>query len=206
MVRTNNNEGHLKDRTGNRRFIPFRASKEKQVYHPLDREGHAITSELVQQLWGEAMKFYEEIDRPAFYVDLEQMAVEYQEEFLAVDSIDEIVYAVLEVPVPYDFYDYNDDQRASYVQGYLSNNGTRFTIGNRPVNIKDTNLRDRIRIKDISLEGFNEQYGKNNKRDNKIRLIMDNHPEWYKSTRNGLRFGKVKATGYIRKHGRQADR
>ncbi|MDT2403187.1 VapE family protein [Enterococcus avium] len=206
LVRTNNNEGHLKDRTGNRRFIPFRASKEKQVYHPLDREGHAITSELVQQLWGEAMKFYEEIDRPAFYVDLEQMAVEYQEEFLAVDSIDEIVYAVLEVPVPYDFYDYNDDQRASYVQGYLSNNGTRFTIGNRPVNIKDTNLRDRIRIKDISLEGFNEQYGKNNKRDNKIRLIMDNHPEWYKSTRNGLRFGKVKATGYIRKHGRQADR
>ncbi|MGH1663970.1 VapE domain-containing protein [Enterococcus avium] len=206
LVRTNNNEGHLKDRTGNRRFIPFRASKEKQVYHPLDREGHAITSELVQQLWGEAMKFYEEIDRPAFYVDLEQMAVEYQEEFLAVDSIDEIVYAVLEVPVPYDFYDYNDDQRASYVQGYLSNNGTRFTIGNRPVNVKDTNLRDRIRIKDISIEGFNEQYGKNNKRDNKIRLIMDNHPEWYKSTRNGLRFGKVKATGYIRKHGRQADR
>lgn len=144
LVRTNNNEGHLKDRTGNRRFIPFRASKEKQVYHPLDQQGHGMTPELVRQLWGEAMKFYKEIDRPAFYIELEQMAVVYQEEFLAVDSIDEIVYAVLEVPVPYDFYEYNDDQRASYVQGYLSNNGTRFTIGNRPVNAKDTNPRDRI--------------------------------------------------------------
>lgn len=199
LVRTNNNEGHLKDKTGNRRFIPFRASKEKQVYHPLDREGHGMTSELVRQLWGEAMQLYETMDRPAFYTELERMAVEYQEEFLAVDSIDEIVYAVLEVPVPYDFYEYNDDQRASYVQGYLSNNGTRFTIGNRSVNIKDTSPRDRIRIKDISLEGFNEQYGKNNKRDNKIRLIMDNHPDWDKSTRNGLRFGKVRATGYKRK-------
>ena len=199
LVRTNNNEGHLKDRTGNRRFIPFRASKEKQVYHPLDRQGNGMTSELVQQLWGEAMKFYEETDRPALYTDLEQLAEEYQEEFLAVDSIDEIVYAVLEVPVPYDFYDYNDYQRASYVQGYLSNNNTRGTIGNRPVAVEDILPRDRIRIKDISLEGFDEQYGKNNKRDNIIRLIMDNHPKWEKSTRNGIRFGKVRATGYKRK-------
>lgn len=203
LARTNNNEGHLKDKTGNRRFIPFRASKEKQVYHPLDRKGNGLTSELVQQLWGEAMKFYEEIDRPAFYVELEQMAVAYQEEFLAVDSIDEIVYAVLEVPVPYDFYEYNDDQRASYVQGYLSNNGTRFTIGNRPINMKDTNPRDRIRIKDISLEGFNEQYGKNNKRDNKIRLIMDNHPKWDRKRNPSIQFGRKKDRGYLRKNSNQ---
>lgn len=55
--------------------------------------------------------------------------------------------------------------------------------GNKPVNGKDTIPRDRIRIKDISLEGFNEQYGKNNKRDNKIRIIMDNHPHWEKSNK-----------------------
>lgn len=199
LVRTNNNEGHLKDKTGNRRFIPFRASKEKQVFHPLDRNGHGMTPEFVQQLWGEAMEEYQEINRPLFYDELERMAVKYQEEFLAVDSIDEIVYAVLEVPVPYDFYEYNDDQRASYVQGYLSNNGTRFTIGNKAVSESDTAPRDRVRIKDISLEGFNEQYGKNNKRDNKIRLIMDNHPNWERSKKNGLRFGRVVATGYKRK-------
>lgn len=199
LVRTNNNEGHLKDKTGNRRFIPFRASKEKQLYHPLDQNGNGLSEELVQQLWGEAMKRYKEIDRPLFYDELERMAVEYQEEFLAVDSIDEIVLAVLAVPVPFDYYEYSDDQRASYVQGYLSNSGIRLTIGNQPVNENDTAPRDRVRIKDISLEGFNEQYGKNYKRDNKIRLIMDTLPDWEKSNKNGLRFGRIVATGYKRK-------
>lgn len=200
LVRTNNNEGHLKDKTGNRRFIPFRASKEKQVFHPLDQHGNGMTPDLVQQLWGEAMMKYQEIDRPRFYDELEQMAVEYQEEFLAVDSIDEIVLAVLEVPVPYDFYEYSDDQRASYVQGYLSNNGTRFTIGTQPVSEGDTAPRDRVRIKDISLEGFNEQYGKNNKRDNKIRLIMDTLPGWEKKRNPSLQFGRIKDRGYMRRN------
>ncbi len=200
MVRTNNNDSYLKDKTGNRRFIPFKADKEKLVYHTLDLNGNGLTKEVVQQLWGEAMNFYEKIDRQKLFIELEQMVVKYQEEFMVVDSIDEIVYAVLEVPVPYDFYEYNDDQRASYVQGYLSNNGTRFTIGSQPVNAKDTIPRDRIRIKDISLEGFNEQYGKNNKRDNKIRIIMDNHPHWERKKNPSLKFGKIKDRGYLRKN------
>ena len=199
LVRTNNNINYLKDKTGNRRFIPFKVDKEKQLYHPLDTKGHGMILSLVEQLWGEAMTLYEKINRPNLYNELEKIAQRYQVECSVEDSIDEIVYAVLEVPVPKNFYDYSDDQRASYVQGYLSNNGVRTTIGNTPINSKVIFPRDRVRIKDISLEGFNEPYGKNNKRDNKIRIIMDNHPDWEKKRNPSLKFGKRKDRGYLRK-------
>lgn len=201
LVRTTNEFGHLVDKLGNRRFIPFRSNAEKRVQHPLDFFNHNI----VMQVWGEAMAKFEEINRQDLYREVEKLAEEERQQFESVDSVEEVVLAVLEVPVPPDFYDYNDVQRASYVQGYLSNNHTRFTIGNKTVSIDDLVPRDKVRIKDLSLEGFDEPLGKNNKRDRKIRLVMDSNPNWVKSSRNGIRFGNVKATGYMRKNSRQAD-
>lgn len=59
--------------------------------------------------------------------------------------------------------------------------------------------RDRVRVKDLSLEGFNKQFGQDTKLDNKIRVVMDNHPCWEKSKKNGLRFGKQANTGYLKR-------
>lgn len=200
IVRTSNESGHLKDETGNRRFVPFKVSKKRQRYHPLNNEAAAqLTDEVVMQIWGEAMAAYEKIDRKKFYVEVENLAANYLDEFMAVDSVKDIVYTILEIPVPIDFYSYNDNQRASYIQGYLENNGTRLTLGTMPINSHDLVPRDRVRIRDLSIEGFNEPYGKNNKRDKKIRIIMDNHPTWERSKKNGLRFFNQTNTGYFRK-------
>ena len=196
ICRTSNMPGHLVDETGNRRFVPFKVRKEKQKYHPLQNGTFNFSDSLVKQIWGESMALYSEIDRPQLFREVELLAEEHLEEFMAEDSIKEIVYAVLDVPVPYNFYDYNDNQRASYVQGYLSNNNARLTIGGNVISTLDIVPRDRIRVRDISLEGFAEPMGKNNKRDSRIRLVMDNHKNWEKSSRNGLRFGKYNATGY----------
>lgn len=199
FVRTSNEPSHLKDETGNRRFIPLKARKEHQRYHPAAEGKHALTPDVIRQIWGEAMAEYKTVNRPHLYVELEKLAKRYQDEFTRTDSVKDIVYAVLEVPVPYDFYEYNDDQRASYVQGYLSNNGTRYTIGTISINEDDLVQRDRVRIRDLSLEGFNEPYGKNPRRDSRIRLIMDTHPEWDKRSNPSIAFGRRKDRGYIKK-------
>lgn len=200
IVRTSNESGHLKDETGNRRFVPFKVSKKRQRHHPLNNDAAAqLTDELVMQIWGEAMAAYEKIDRKKFYVEVENLAANYLDEFMAVDSVKDIVYTILEIPVPIDFYSYNDNQRASYIQGYLENNGTRLTLGTMPISPNDLVPRDRVRIRDLSIEGFNEPYGKNNRRDKKIRIIMDNHPTWERSKKNGLRFFNQTNTGYFRK-------
>ncbi|MFV0557967.1 MAG: VapE domain-containing protein [Enterococcus sp.] len=192
ISRTTNLTTHLIDKTGNRRFLPNRANQEQQQIHPAN-----LTDSEVAQVWAEAMHEYKQIDRKKLFLEVEQLADEYRESFLTIDSIEEIVMDVLAVPVPFDFYEYNDNQRASYVQGWLS--GERKTLGNKPYHEDDLVERDRIRIRDLSLEGFDEPLGRNNKRDNKIRMIIDNLPDWVKSKRNGLRFGKKTSTGYKRK-------
>ena len=200
IVRTSNESGHLKDETGNRRFVPFKVSKKRQKHHPLSNDHTAqLTDKLIMQIWGEAMAAYVEVDRKKFYVEVENLAANYLDDFMAVDSVKDIVYTILEIPVPIDFYSYNDSQRASYIQGYLENNGTRLTLGTMPISPNDLVPRDRVRIRDLSIEGFNEPYGKNNKRDKKIRIIMDNHPTWERSKKNGIRFGRQTNTGYLKK-------
>ena len=205
LVRTSNESGHLKDETGNRRFVPFRVSKERQVHHPLDKGKFELSDSFVSQVWGEAMTIYEKLDRKRFYVEVEKLAHGYLEEFTSVDSVKDIVYTILEIPVPLDFYSYSDNQRASYIQGYMENNGTRLTLGTIPVNKEELAPRDRVRIRDLSIEGFREPYGKDNKRDRRIRVIMDNHPDWEKSKKNSIRFGRQTNTGYFRKKVRQVD-
>ena len=199
LVRTSNESGHLKDETGNRRFIPFKARTDHQKYHPLTMDENRLDDSVIKQLWGEAMREYDVLDRQKLYIEVEKLAHEYQEEFTNVDSIKEIVLSVLDVPVPSNFYEFNDYERASYIQGYLSNNNNRHTIGTTSINPDDLVTRDRVRIRDLSLEGFDESYGKNTNRDRRIRLIMDNNKAWEKSKKNGIRFGKQTNTGYMRK-------
>lgn len=199
IVRTTNESGHLKDETGNRRFIPFNVKRDQQEVHPLSTGEDKLDASLISQLWGEAMHQYKEIDRKSFYVEVEKLADAELEAYTSIDSVKDIVYSVLEIPIPIDFYSYNDDQRASYIQGYVKNNSERHTIGTHPVHEDDLVQRDRVRVRDLSLEGFNKQYGESSKLDKRIRVIMDNHPEWEKSKRNGVRFGNHPATGYLRK-------
>lgn len=199
FVRTTNEHGHLKDETGNRRFIPLEVKKAKQKVHPLSVGDEQMDTHLISQLWGEAMQAYSDIDRKAFYVEVENLAKAELDGFTSVDSIKDIVYTILEIPVPIDFYNYNDDQRASYIQGYIKNNEERWTIGTKKISVDDLVERDRIRIKDLSLEGFDERYGKNPKRDKRIRLIMDNHVGWERKYNPSLKFGELKDRGYLRK-------
>lgn len=193
FVRTTNMNSYLVDKTGNRRFVPNRVNSKRQKIHPA-----TMNDALVLQLWGEAMHEYKKLDRVKLFQEVENLAKEIHEEFTKGDSVAEQIEMVLLVPVPTDFYSYNDNQRASYVQGYLSNDNTRLTLGNKPVDFLTLSPRDRVRIKDLTLEGFNKQFGQDTKLDNKIRVVMDNHPDWEKKSNPSITFGKRKDRGYIK--------
>lgn len=54
MARTTNDEAHLRDATGDRRFMTIHVNGRKQKEKPFN-----LTPEYVQQLWGEAVHLYE---------------------------------------------------------------------------------------------------------------------------------------------------
>lgn len=84
VARTSNQVDYLKDKTGNRRFLPILSRKEKQVKHPYTD----LTDELVLQFWGEMVHKYKTIG--VQYPTLEQSEAleKYREEFVYIDEIE----------------------------------------------------------------------------------------------------------------------
>lgn len=84
VARTSNQVDYLKDKTGNRRFLPILSSREKQVKHPYTD----LTDELVTQFWGEMVNKYKTIG--VQYPTLEQSEAleKYREDFVYVDEIE----------------------------------------------------------------------------------------------------------------------
>lgn len=54
MARTTNERYYLKDKTGERRFLPILADKDKQSKHPVED----LEQDYIDQLWGEAVSLY----------------------------------------------------------------------------------------------------------------------------------------------------
>lgn len=56
IARTSNEQTYLKDKTGERRFLPLLVDKQQQKKHPVTD----LTPEIVEQVWGEVMCIYRE--------------------------------------------------------------------------------------------------------------------------------------------------
>lgn len=92
MARTTNELYYLKDKTGERRFLPIHVSKAAQKFHPVTD----LTPEYVKQLWGQVVSEYHK--NQSFYLPEEAEAVlnEQRENFMYTDEVEDQIEMLLE--------------------------------------------------------------------------------------------------------------
>ena len=92
LVRTTNIIYYLKDKTGDRRYLPIRCYP-----NPKMQVAEKLTPELVLQYWGEAIHWYKENPqgmRP-FDENENQLLVNQREKFRFTDDVDEEIYELM---------------------------------------------------------------------------------------------------------------
>lgn len=92
MARTTNELYYLKDKTGERRFLPIHVSKAAQKFHPVTD----LTPEYVKQLWGQVVSEYHK--NQSFYLPEEAEAVlnEQRENFMYTDEVEDQIEMMLD--------------------------------------------------------------------------------------------------------------
>ena len=93
LARTTNNLYYLKDKTGERRFLPLLVEKSRQKKNPVTD----LSPEYVQQLWGEAVHRYRYGDYN-FELTKEQsdMLDEHRKSFMYTDTLEDAIADALE--------------------------------------------------------------------------------------------------------------
>lgn len=85
MARTTNELYYLKDKTGERRFLPLHVSKTRQKHHPVTD----LTDKYVKQCWGEAMQLYKDSFSFALTSEQEKKLDEHRQSFMYTDELED---------------------------------------------------------------------------------------------------------------------
>ena len=85
MARTTNELYYLKDKTGERRFLPLHVSKARQKHHPVTD----LTDKYVKQCWGEAIQLYKDGFSFALTNEQEEELDEHRQSFMYTDELED---------------------------------------------------------------------------------------------------------------------
>jgi predicted P-loop ATPase len=85
MARTTNELYYLKDKTGERRFLPLHVSKTRQKHHPVTD----LTDDYVKQCWGEAMQLYKDGFNFGLTKEQEEELDEHRQSFMYTDELED---------------------------------------------------------------------------------------------------------------------
>lgn len=94
LVRTTNDLYYLKDKTGERRFLPILVNKDKQTMNPVED----LTPDFTQQVWGQAVVEYRKQPDFKFTFNAEQDEViaEYRRNFMHTDELEDEIEDLIE--------------------------------------------------------------------------------------------------------------
>lgn len=94
LVRTTNDLYYLKDKTGERRFLPILVNKDKQTMNPVED----LTPDFAQQVWGQAAVEYRQKPDFKFTFNAEQdeMIAEYRRNFMHTDELEDEIEDLIE--------------------------------------------------------------------------------------------------------------
>ena len=85
MARTTNELYYLKDKTGERRFLPLHVSKSRQKHHPVTD----LTDDYVKQCWGEAMQLYKDGFNFGLTKEQEEELDQHRQTFMYTDELED---------------------------------------------------------------------------------------------------------------------
>ena len=115
---TNNNDGFLRDITGNRRFWPVTCSN-KAPHRPWEVE------EIVPQLWAEAFHYYKAGEPLYLTADLEAVANQEQVAALESDVREGMIAEYLDTLLPEDWNSMDISERRAFLRGDMLTAGNR---------------------------------------------------------------------------------
>lgn len=92
VARTTNEATYLKDKTGERRFLPLLVNKKEQQKHPVTD----LTDVDVQQIWGEAMSLYKNGANAELTQEQELTLKKHREQFMYIDETESAIEQVLQ--------------------------------------------------------------------------------------------------------------
>lgn len=166
LARTSNHVEYLKDKTGERRFLPVLANNKQQKKHPMN-----MTPEVVEQIWGEAVTIYEKGFDLMFDDETEKELHQYRERFMFRDEIEIQVLQYLEMPVPQNWESKTTTEQCLYTSKYFANS-PEWKPGNHEL--------QRVSTREIMFNIFRRE-SNDQKLSKKIGFMMDNLSGWEKS-------------------------
>lgn len=116
LARTTNQREYLKDKTGERRFLPILVNKDKQVKHPMEMQ-----EEVIKQIWGEAVTLFKNGHPLMFDDTTEEELNKYREQFMYRDEVEIQVIDYLDMPVPKEWDLWSIQKQHQYTQRYFDN-------------------------------------------------------------------------------------
>lgn len=180
LARTTNQKEYLKDKTGERRFLPVMADTSRQKKHPME-----IEPETVEQIWGEAVAIYKAGADLMFDKETEEQLEVYRETFMYRDEVELQVLEYLEMPIPDNWSSWSIQQQHQYTSKYFDNS-SEFEAGTKKLEKVST----REMMYNLFMRNSNDK-----KLSTKINMIMDNHPGWEKGQ---FRIGGKNTKGFKR--------
>lgn len=165
LARTTNQKEYLKDKTGERRFLPIMVNADKQKKHPME-----IEPETIKQIWGEAVTFYKNGASLMFDEETEKELNVYRERFMYRDEVEQQVLEYLDMPIPSNWESMSAQKQYRYTQAYFDNSHG-FEAGDAQL----TKVSTREMMYNLFMRSSNDR-----KLSTKINMVMDNHPEWEK--------------------------
>lgn len=180
LARTTNQKEYLKDKTGERRFLPVLANIDNQKKHPME-----IEPETIEQIWGEAVTIYRAGADLMFDKETEEELELYRETFMYRDEVELQVLEYLEMPIPDNWSSWSIQQQHQYTSKYFDNSG-EFEAGTKKLEKVST----REMMYNLFMRNSNDK-----KLSTKINMIMDNHPSWEKGQ---FRIGGKNTKGFKR--------
>ncbi|MBT0938939.1 VapE domain-containing protein [Streptococcus lutetiensis] len=181
LARTTNQKEYLKDKTGERRFLPIMVNAEKQKKHPME-----IKPETIKQIWGEAVTLFKNGASLMFDEETEKELNVYRERFMYRDEVEQQVLEYLDMPIPSNWEQMSAQKQHQYTQAYFDNDPA-FDGGD----CRLTKVSTREMMYNLFMRNSNDR-----KLSTKINMVMDNHPEWEKKV---FKQNKKTTKGFVRK-------